>query len=387
MASRRVMQQSLPFHIVARNRDGSRLTRPPGVGTMYADHFESEFNALGLQKKIALTPSVSIVGECPTGNFMPVSFDLLLCVAVASNLPELENKARASCVLENIGPVKTVFFDLDHGVNSHESYNSLQMKSKGKKLLRSLAREISSKNIASRSSAPKTMILLSGYSREIESHFLCIEDPSCISFREFCSRHKSDTKGRKTSIRPQLSLLMSNLASISSETIVLDPFGGSRSLLAGAQYGGAHCMDSDIDLIEGQSLRCDVFSLAWRRTTWCDAIITDPPYGLREKRNTGEVTVGSRCHIRDFTPTELLERVSEMLAPVFNLAYDILDPRDGRLVYLLPVFLCQKDMGIWDHPIKKHLLPSHEGLEFVSISRQRCRSNTMARMIIVMKKK
>lgn len=100
---------------------------------------------------------------------------------------------------------------------------------------------------------------------------------------------------------------------------------------------------------------------------WCDAVITDPPYGLRERRtgaDTGLVydddgsggaahavdedgySVRGKCFISDYTGEELLERVSEMMAPVLELSVDVLVP-GGRLVYLLPVFPAQDHLGLW----------------------------------------
>ncbi|XP_013166672.1 PREDICTED: tRNA (guanine(10)-N2)-methyltransferase homolog [Papilio xuthus] len=119
-----------------------------------------------------------------------------------------------------------------------------------------------------------------------------------------------------TSMDAQLSLIMANQAQITSGHIVLDPFVGSGSLLVAAGHFGAHVWGSDIDFMMlhgrtrptrvGQKVRAseesirgnmkqysidsrylDVvisdFSLPmWREGLKFDAIVTDPPYGVRE---------------------------------------------------------------------------------------------------------
>ncbi|CAB3235241.1 unnamed protein product [Arctia plantaginis] len=119
-----------------------------------------------------------------------------------------------------------------------------------------------------------------------------------------------------TSMDAQLSIIMANQAQVRPGDLVLDPFVGSGSLLVPAAHFGAHVWGSDIDFmmlhsrtrptrvgqkvrtkdesirgnmkqygIESQYLDVVVsdFSMPmWRPGLKFDAIITDPPYGVRE---------------------------------------------------------------------------------------------------------
>ncbi|KAI8421215.1 hypothetical protein MSG28_008278 [Choristoneura fumiferana] len=119
-----------------------------------------------------------------------------------------------------------------------------------------------------------------------------------------------------TSMDAQLALIMANQAQVRGGDMVLDPFVGSGSLLVAAAHFGAYVYGSDIDYMMlhaktrptrvGQKVRAKEesirgnmqqygtrskylnvivsdFSLPmWREDLRFDAIITDPPYGVRE---------------------------------------------------------------------------------------------------------
>ena len=110
----------------------------------------------------------------------------------------------------------------------------------------------------------------------------------------------------ETPLRPQLALLAANMARVQARSVVLDPFVGSGSLLLGAAHIGAHCFGSDRRYMVQAVMsvgpcQLDIFSLPRRagvrkylrsplRTcgqgihrTLADAIITDPPYGMRKR--------------------------------------------------------------------------------------------------------
>ncbi|KAI5630926.1 putative RNA methylase family UPF0020 domain-containing protein [Phthorimaea operculella] len=75
-----------------------------------------------------------------------------------------------------------------------------------------------------------------------------------------------------TSMDAQLAIIMANQAKVQPGDLVYDPFVGSGSLLvASAHFGSAY-----LDVIVSD------FSPALERWTEFDAIITDPPYGVRE---------------------------------------------------------------------------------------------------------
>ncbi|XP_026759576.2 tRNA (guanine(10)-N2)-methyltransferase homolog [Galleria mellonella] len=119
-----------------------------------------------------------------------------------------------------------------------------------------------------------------------------------------------------TSMDAQLSIIMANQAQVKAGDMVLDPFVGSGSLLVAAAHFGAYVLGSDIDFMmlhartrptrvgqkvrnKDESIRANMrqygtesryvdvvvsdFSLpTWHERLMLDAIITDPPYGVRE---------------------------------------------------------------------------------------------------------
>ncbi|XP_018015888.1 tRNA (guanine(10)-N2)-methyltransferase homolog [Hyalella azteca] len=119
-----------------------------------------------------------------------------------------------------------------------------------------------------------------------------------------------------TSMDAQLAFIMCNMAQLRPGDLVLDPFVGTGSILVSAAHYGAHILGSDIDFLtlhartkptrvkqkersahesilsnlsqyglQGRYLDVAVVDCArtsWRRAPVLDAIITDPPYGIRE---------------------------------------------------------------------------------------------------------
>ena len=88
-----------------------------------------------------------------------------------------------------------------------------------------------------------------------------------------------------------------------------------------------------------------------------------------------------------------LERLSAMMQPVFSMAASIL-VAGGRVVYLLPIFASQAELGLWSWdsnsrsfaefpPEVLALLPSHPNFDLVSVTETPCRSGNMARLLIV----
>jgi tRNA (guanine10-N2)-methyltransferase len=106
-----------------------------------------------------------------------------------------------------------------------------------------------------------------------------------------------------TSMDAELSLAMSNLARVGCGSLVCDPFVGTGSFLMTSAEFGAYSLGSDID---GRQLRgtgsvdidsnskqyglehlmlgtmiSDITCSPWRPQSLFDAVITDPPYGIR----------------------------------------------------------------------------------------------------------
>merc|ERR1712136_537239 len=273
------------------------------------------------------------------------------------------------------------------------------------------ARRLAPSRTDASSQEPATCVCLFRVGRPSDSELYCLAvelgDGVLRRWLHEQRCHRVSDTGGLTQVKPALALLMANLAQTSTSSLVLDPFSGTSSLLLGAIRCGAVAFASDVSLQSpsaGTSVLSDVFAPPWRRGPWCDAIITDPPYGLREGcctdgsasspwRVGGSEHGLSRCYIGDWTGDELFLRVCEMLRPVFELGVRILVP-GGRIIYLLPVFPSQAQLGLWNDADStkdqrkhlEHVLPRHEAFKLLSCDRSPCRSRSMARLIVTMQK-
>jgi tRNA (guanine10-N2)-methyltransferase len=102
----------------------------------------------------------------------------------------------------------------------------------------------------------------------------------------------------------ELSLIMANQALARPGSIILDPFVGTGSFLISCSHFGAFTLGSDIDgrQIKGTgektgiqsnisqyslgnrvlgTLVSDIAHHPWKDGEWFDAIVCDPPYGVR----------------------------------------------------------------------------------------------------------
>jgi len=233
------------------------------------------------------------------------------------------------------------------------------------------------------------------------------------------SIRKLSIKTRKfignTTMDPELSLLMANLAQVSRGSLVLDPFVGTASLLiAAAEFGGL-VLGADIDYLTlharsrpsrvGQKVRAVDENMAanfhqyglasrylgvvagdssrppWRDGAWLDCIITDPPYGIRE--TTYKVgTEKDLSHLdtslkEQFAEKHIPEKVSYSL---YHLLVDLLQfaashlREGGRLVYWLPVIR---------QIYSSDLTPSHPCLRLVEDCEQVLSSHSSRRLIVM----
>jgi tRNA (guanine10-N2)-methyltransferase len=205
---------------------------------------------------------------------------------------------------------------------------------------------------------------------------------------------------------PQLSLIMANMAQVKPHSFIYDPFVGTGSLLVGAAHFGSHVSGADLDynLIHSrglssrqgqkyrrkdQSIRNNLkqygmesyfvdilvadFSKQYLRDDFkFDSIITDPPYGIREKTKrlgsskkkspiqSDEEAIKLNEHADDVKEIEINELAEEdlenlkihptqtkyMLADIFH---DLLVFSakhllwGGRLVYWLPIYLDESE--------------------------------------------
>lgn len=167
-----------------------------------------------------------------------------------------------------------------------------------------------------------------------------------------------------TSMDTELSLIMTNLAHVQTGSVVMDPFVGTGSILLSCAIRGAYCVGTDIDIrvLRGKGADQTVFANFAQyglprpelvrsdnalydrhyRTDHplYDAIVTDPPYGIRAgARRTGsrhdqfrEIPDEERHdHIAQTKPYA----VSDVMADLLDMAARTL-VMGGRLVYIIP---------------------------------------------------
>ena len=239
------------------------------------------------------------------------------------------------------------------------------------------------------------------------------EEPESIMFGRLIGEgqrdriRKLDIKKRKfignTTMDPTLALLMANVAKINLGATVLDPFVGTGSLLLAAAEFGGFVVGSDIDYLTlhartrpsrvGQKKRAEDesfvanfeqyglvanylgvitsdFSLSpWvQDRPWLDAVVTDPPYGIRERTTkVGTVKDYSENPIPDeyldcHYPQKVSYSLEHLLTDLLNFSARSL-VTGGRLVYWLPVIR----QGYTEDSV-----PSHPALELIADCEQVC---------------
>lgn len=187
-----------------------------------------------------------------------------------------------------------------------------------------------------------------------------------------------------TSMNPSIALLSASQGLCGPGKIAYDPFCGSGSLLVACASLGSHVFGSDLDLSSmfkaendwvGSNFdqyglkdklinlfRCDILTDVVRFNRTIDAIVTDPPYGIREKcvsknKKAKKSSDNTNDNDNDNTPTSpllpLLLRLYEFSARALKLG--------GRLVFWLP---CAYNLEA------ERELPKHKCLKLVSNSRQ-----------------
>ncbi|GEM08499.1 RNA methylase [Rhodotorula toruloides] len=202
--------------------------------------------------------------------------------------------------------------------------------------------------------------------------------------RKICdtSRHLMDTFDLKkrayigtTSMEAEVSLLMANQALAAPGKWVYDPFVGTGSMLLTAAAFGAMTFGSDIDGrqirgkktsirhsaeqygVQGRIVDCYTFDMTqhpWRTGEIFDAIVTDPPYGVRAgakrlgreegAREVLPMIVPGREHegyhhtygsFPDYVPPSVGWPMEEVISTLVTFSLYLLRP-GGRLVFFLP---------------------------------------------------
>ncbi|CAB4489233.1 tRNA guanosine-2'-O-methyltransferase [Rhizophagus irregularis] len=193
-----------------------------------------------------------------------------------------------------------------------------------------------------------------------------------------------------TSMDAELSLIMANQALAVPGKLIYDPFVGTGSFLFTCAQFGSFTMGSDIDgrQIRGQTDRSvksnveqyhlqgkvldtlvfDICHHPWRDNLWFDAIVTDPPYGVRAGAKTlgrknptkRPLTIDGTHEGKDYYPPTKPYEMSEVLSDLLEFAARFL-VLGGRLVYWLPTLVDEYSSSD---------LPEHSSMRLVSNSEQ-----------------
>nr|XP_020452567.1 tRNA (guanine(10)-N2)-methyltransferase homolog [Monopterus albus] len=217
-----------------------------------------------------------------------------------------------------------------------------------------------------------------------------------------------------TSMDAGLSLIMANHAKVKENDLVFDPFVGTGSLLVACSHFGAYVCGTDIDYNtihgKGRSSRrnqkwrgpdeniranlrqygtekmyldvmvSDASKPVWRNAALFDAIITDPPYGIREStRRTGshkDITKPPEgIYVESHVPVSQVYHLSDIFTDLLNFSAQHL-VMGGTLVYWLPVYqpeYCEE------------MVPLHPCLRLISNCEQTLSSHTSRRLITMEK--
>ncbi|KAK8729830.1 hypothetical protein OTU49_008346 [Cherax quadricarinatus] len=220
-----------------------------------------------------------------------------------------------------------------------------------------------------------------------------------------------------TSMDAQLSFIMANYAKVQPGEVVVDPFVGTGSILVSAAHCGAYVWGWDIDYLTlhartkptrhsqkqrtaGESISSNLKQYGlehrymdvvvmdnarpfWRGIPYVDAIITDPPYGIREStervgtlrepksNEEGTIQQTSAPHF----PSKITYSLSDVFRDLINFAATHL-VIGGRLVFWLPVI--REDYH-------ESLIPSHPCLELLFNSEQVLTVHSSRRLITLYK--
>ncbi|XP_014661931.1 PREDICTED: tRNA (guanine(10)-N2)-methyltransferase homolog isoform X4 [Priapulus caudatus] len=215
-----------------------------------------------------------------------------------------------------------------------------------------------------------------------------------------------------TSMDSCLSLLMANQAMVTENALVCDPFVGTGSLLVAAAGCGAYVTGTDIDynVLHGKGkssrynqiwkgpdenirsnlrqyglehcyldvMQADFSKCIWREQPLFDAIITDPPYGIREstrKIGSDKNNLVNHEHLQNHVPSCTKYGLTDIFRDLLNFAAKFLK-KGGKLVYWLPVYTPEYTVDN---------IPQHPCLELVANSEQPL-SVHVSRRLITMRK-
>ncbi|CAM5132645.1 unnamed protein product [Natator depressus] len=218
-----------------------------------------------------------------------------------------------------------------------------------------------------------------------------------------------------TSMDACLSFIMANHGRVKANDVVFDPFVGTGGLLISSARFGAYVCGTDIDYntVHGlgkasrknqkwrgpdeniranlrqyglekyylDALVSDASKPIWRKGMLFDAIITDPPYGIREAtRRTGsqkEILKATERGTENHISISSNYHLSDIFFDLLNSAAEYL-VMGGRLVYWLPVYRPE---------YTEEIIPRHPCLKLISNCEQMLSSHTSRRLITMEKVK
>ncbi|TMW58783.1 hypothetical protein Poli38472_006928 [Pythium oligandrum] len=224
-----------------------------------------------------------------------------------------------------------------------------------------------------------------------------------------------------TSMESEMALLMTNMALVQPGDLVIDPFVGTGSVLVPCATHGAVCFGTDIDIrvllgtgvgVSGagateqdEASRVNVVSnfkqynlplpeliradnslnpLVRRCAGYFDAVVCDPPYGIR----AGARKSGRRPGSNTMSTEQLAKKAKQTYVPptqpyaAEDVMKDLLEFSaqtlrvGGRLVYLLPTTYEYTDAD----------LPRHPQLEIIANSEQKLTKKYARRLITMIKR-
>ncbi|XP_034621618.1 tRNA (guanine(10)-N2)-methyltransferase homolog isoform X2 [Trachemys scripta elegans] len=216
-----------------------------------------------------------------------------------------------------------------------------------------------------------------------------------------------------TSMDACLSFIMANHGRVKANDVVFDPFVGTGGLLISSARFGAYVCGTDIDYntVHGlgkasrknqkwrgpdeniranlrqyglekyylDALVSDASKPIWRKEMLFDAIITDPPYGIREAtRRTGsqkEILKATERGTENHISISSNYHLSDIFFDLLNSAAEYL-VMGGRLVYWLPVYKPE---------YTEEIIPRHPCLKLISNCEQMLSSHTSRRLITMEK--
>ena len=209
-----------------------------------------------------------------------------------------------------------------------------------------------------------------------------------------------------TTLTPELAFIMANLALADATKLVMDPYVGSGGALVGASHYGSKMIGMDIDwrIIHGgqPNKTFDQYNLArpdffrgdfsaqgrcFREQDVCcqlfDAILGDPPYGIRAgARKVGAKEADKKPilpeHRASHIPQTQKYEGEEVIRDLMDAAATMLRFK-GRLVYLHPV-----ETSIWKEQ-KENCLPRHPKLQLLYAGAQHLKGG-MSRVLVTMEK-